>query len=47
MRLAHFSDIHYTLSPLSYFRASLEGKRIGGWASYYIGNRRGRFARSH
>lgn len=42
-RLAHFSDIHYTESPLADPRRSLHGKRLASFFSYFLGGRRERF----
>ncbi|MEW5847986.1 MAG: metallophosphoesterase [Myxococcota bacterium] len=39
MRLAHFSDIHVTLSPLSEAASELMGKRMAGTINYYVGGR--------
>jgi 3',5'-cyclic AMP phosphodiesterase CpdA len=44
-RLAHFSDVHYTLGPLVNPRESFRGKRIASFVSYVVGGRRERFAR--
>lgn len=41
VRIAHFSDIHVTLSPLAGGRYS--GKRVLGALNYYIGRRSARF----
>lgn len=38
MKLAHFSDIHVTLSPLG-AGPGLSGKRLAGTANYYVGGR--------
>lgn len=38
MRLAHFSDIHLTVPPLS-ARGRLFGKRLAGTVNYYVGGR--------
>jgi 3',5'-cyclic AMP phosphodiesterase CpdA len=43
MRLAHFSDVHVTDSPLGWGRAALVPKRLAGALSYYAGGRRQRF----
>ncbi|MEM7676713.1 MAG: metallophosphoesterase, partial [Myxococcota bacterium] len=42
MRLAHFSDIHITLSPVRY--GGLWSKRTAGALNYYVGGRRHHFA---
>lgn len=42
-RLAHFSDIHVTIPPLSQPFSELRGKRRAGLLSYYFGRRRWRF----
>lgn len=44
LRIAHFSDIHYTLDPFAHPRESLHGKRLASFFSYWLGGRRGRFA---
>lgn len=44
MRIAHFSDIHVTLSPATQGVASLLGKRAAGALNYYVGGRRHHFA---
>ena len=44
MRIAHFSDIHVTASPVRQGLKSLWGKRAGGAVNYYIGGRRRHFA---
>jgi 3',5'-cyclic AMP phosphodiesterase CpdA len=46
-RLAHFSDIHYTVNPFQHLPAGLQGKRLAGCASYFIGGRRTRFRSCH
>jgi 3',5'-cyclic AMP phosphodiesterase CpdA len=46
VRLAHFSDIHYTLAPWSNVKESARGKRIIGLLSYSIGGRGRRFGGS-
>lgn len=43
VRLAHFSDIHVTLSPLGMPWRQLGGKRAAGVLSYYAGGRGRRF----
>jgi 3',5'-cyclic AMP phosphodiesterase CpdA len=43
LRLAHFSDIHYTVSPFAHFPDGLRGKRLAGCTSYLLGGRRTRF----
>jgi 3',5'-cyclic AMP phosphodiesterase CpdA len=43
IRIAHFSDVHFTLSPLAHIRESLDGKRVANVASYLLGGRRERF----
>lgn len=43
-RIAHFSDIHYTLDPFDHPRESLHGKRLASFFSYWLGGRRERFA---
>lgn len=42
-RLAHFSDIHYTLNPFLHLPEGVLGKRLAGCASYLVGGRRTRF----
>jgi 3',5'-cyclic AMP phosphodiesterase CpdA len=42
-RLAHFSDIHFTVSPLALDPFLLRGKRLAGSLNYYLGRGR-RFA---
>ena len=42
MRLAHFSDIHVTLSPAR--QGKLMGKRAAGALNYYVGGRKRHFA---
>ncbi|MEO1337338.1 MAG: metallophosphoesterase, partial [Myxococcota bacterium] len=42
MRLAHFSDIHVTLSPVKH--GGLLSKRTAGALNYYVGGRRHHFA---
>ena len=44
MRIAHFSDIHVTASPIQQGLKTLWGKRAGGAVNYYIGGRRHHFA---
>lgn len=44
MRLAHYSDIHVTLGPLTEGPAALLGKRIAGSLNYWVGGRRRHFA---
>ena len=44
MRIAHFSDIHVTLSPAKQGLRRLWGKRSAGAINYYIGGRRHHFA---
>lgn len=44
MRLAHYSDIHVTIPPLSGGVSGLLGKRITGTMNYYFGGRRTHFA---
>ena len=46
IRLAHFSDVHYTLGPFVNPRESLRGKRLASLFSYWLGGRRERFAES-
>ncbi len=46
IRLAHFSDVHYTLGPFVNPRESLRGKRVASLLSYWLGGRRERFAQS-
>ncbi len=43
IRLAHFSDVHYTVSPLSSPRESFRGKRAASFVSWLVGGRRERF----
>lgn len=45
MRLAHFSDIHVTISPLHERARGLLGKRLVGALNYYVGGRSRHFAR--
>lgn len=42
-RLAHFSDVHVTVPPLSERWGGLLGKRAAGLANYYVGGRRTAF----
>jgi len=42
-RLAHYSDIHVTVPPLSESWGRLPGKRVAGLANYYVGGRRRAF----
>lgn len=44
MRLAHYSDIHVTVSPLSGSPRRLLGKRAVGSLNYYVGGRGRHFA---
>lgn len=44
MRLAHYSDIHATVAPLSQGLGSLLGKRAAGSINYYFGGRGRHFA---
>ena len=44
MRIAHFSDIHVTLSPKAMGVRTLFGKRAAGALNYYVGGRRHHFA---
>lgn len=43
-RLAHFSDVHVTVPPLSEKWGGLLGKRAAGLANYYVGGRRSAFS---
>lgn len=43
-RLAHFSDIHFTLPPFSLGLSSLMSKRAAGIMSYYVSGRGRHFA---
>jgi len=43
VRLAHFSDVHVTTSPLSEGLGALWGKRMAGSANYWLGGRRQHF----
>lgn len=43
IRLAHFSDIHVTVPPLSESWGGLLGKRAAGLANYYVGGRKRAF----
>ena len=44
VRIAHFSDIHFTLSPLAQSWNLLMGKRLAGSLNYYFGGRGRHFA---
>lgn len=46
VRLAHFSDVHYTLGPLVDLREALRGKRFASLLSWAFGGRRERFGES-
>ncbi len=43
MRIAHFSDIHVTLSPMQQGLRTLWGKRSAGALNYYVGGRKRHF----
>jgi len=43
LRIAHFSDVHFTLDPFAHPRESLHGKRLASFFSYLVGGRRERF----
>ena len=39
LRIAHFSDVHFTLDPFAHPRESLHGKRLASFFSYLVGGR--------